>query len=77
MNFVGVGGLDGLSAMEAFVASTGVNVFPNIFDERGEIWAQYGIGYQPAFIFLPAEGGSETTGALNLDGIQERIDALF
>ncbi len=77
MNFVGVGALDSLNAMKGFVGATGVGSFPNIYDPDGEVWAEYGIGYQPAFVFLPAGGGSETTGALGFDDIQARIDSLF
>ena len=64
--------------MQSFVAATGVkDVFPNINDEEGDIWARYGIGYQPAFVFLGANGETGTFGSLGETDIQNRIDSIF
>ncbi len=78
MQFIGVAALDSESAMQSFVSSTGVEgVFPNVNDENGDIWARYGITYQPAFVFLSAEGERETFASLGFDDIQRHIDELF
>lgn len=63
--------------MKAFIAGTGVDVFDNVNDERGAIWARYGIGYQPAFVLLKADGTSETYASLGEDDLQGHIDRLF
>ena len=63
--------------MTAFIGGTGVGVFPNINDADLQIWARYGIGYQPAFVFIDADGASETFASLNESDIQGHIDRLF
>lgn len=63
--------------MESFVSNTGVGVFANINDQDGEIWARYGIAYQPAFVFLGANGSSETYASLSEADVQAHIDDLF
>ena len=77
MNFVGVAALDTEEAMLGFVSGTGVGVFSNINDERGQIWARYGIGYQPAFVLITADGSSETYTSLGESELQGHIDRLF
>jgi hypothetical protein len=77
VQFIGVAALDSSEAMEDFVGITGVGIFPNIDDQDGAIWASYGIGYQPAFVFLSAEGERETFASLGFDDIQRHIDELF
>lgn len=77
MSFVGVAALDTEDAMAGFVGSTGVGVFPNINDEEGEIWARYGIGYQPAFVLISADGVFETYASLGESELQGHIDRLF
>lgn len=63
--------------MEAFVNSTGVGVFPNIEDLSGEVWVDYSIGTQPAFVFQRADGSIEKFGSLGGDALQENIDRIF
>lgn len=77
MSFVGVAALDTENAMLGFVGATGVGVFPNINDEKGQIWARYGIGYQPAFVFIRADGSQETYASLGESELQGHIDRLF
>ena len=77
VNFVGVASRDSEEAMTAFIGATGVGIFPHVNDVDAEIWREYGIGYQPAFVFVKANGTTSTFGALDQDGIQQRIDDLF
>ncbi len=63
--------------MQAFVGGTGVGIFPNINDERGEIWREYGVGSQPAFVLKKADGSFEKFGRLGEDSLQENITRLF
>lgn len=63
--------------MANFVSSTGVGIFPNIDDQDGAIWASYGIAYQPAFVFISADGNQERFASLGFDDIQRNIDQLF
>jgi len=63
--------------MSAFVGGTGVGIFPNIQDEGGDIWREFGIGYQPAFILLKADGSQEQFGSLSEGDLQGHLDRLF
>lgn len=63
--------------MSAFVAGTGVDVFPNIMDEDAVIWREYGVGSQPAFVLKRADGSFEKFGSLGEDALQEKIDQTF
>lgn len=60
-----------------FVNSRGVDIFPNVNDANGELWARYGIGYQPAFVLLRADGTSETFASLSESDLQGHIDRIF
>ena len=63
--------------MEQFLFRTGVEGFPNISDPDGDIWARYGVTYQPTFVFIAADGSTERFGAMGQARIQEAIDDLF
>ena len=78
MQFIGVAALDTEESMQNFVANTGIDgVFPNINDGDGDVWAAYGITSQPAFVFLSADGTTETTGGLGEDALNDRINSIF
>lgn len=77
MQFVGVAGRDDVSEMVDFVTNNGVGDFEHIADENGVIWQEFGVRSQPAFVFISADGSSETlSGGLGYDGLVERIEAL-
>jgi len=63
--------------MQRFVNSTGVDIFPNVNDANGQIWREFGISYQPAFVFRDAEGNTTTTGALSESNLQDKLTELF
>ncbi len=46
-------------------------------DDNGDVWREFGIRTQPAFIFIDDDGTLDThVGALGLSALQERLDAL-
>lgn len=77
VTFIGVAAQDSESAMVSFVDNLGVDVFDHINDGDGQIWARYGIGYQPAFVLITAGGSSETYASLGESTLQGHIDRLF
>lgn len=77
VTFVGIAAQDNEDAMQRFVDSNGVGGFPNVNDANGEVWRQFGVTYQPTFVFLDAEGNSTTTGALGEASLQQKIDELL
>lgn len=77
MNIIGVAGRDTLEDMEDFITKYEVGGFEHIADEDVQIWAEYGITSQPAFVFIDDSGNAETLiSALGRDGLIERIDGL-
>lgn len=77
MTFIGVAALDSEEAMASFIESTGVGVFSHVNDQGGDIWARYGVSYQPAFVLMSADGSSETFASLGESELQGHIDRLF
>lgn len=75
---VGISGRDELSAMEAFVADLGVGAFPHVANEDLEIWFEYEVRSQPAFVFINDDGSFETIiGAMGESGLVSMIDELL
>jgi thioredoxin-related protein len=63
--------------MEEFVAEFGVGGFDHLADEDSELWTEFGVTSQPAFVFINDDGSSEILiSALGLDGLTERVKAL-
>ena len=77
VQFVGLAAQDSEEAMQNFVNTFGVGVFPNVNDASGELWARFGIAYQPAFVLLRADGTSETFASLSESDLQGHIDRIF
>ena len=78
VTILGVAGRDELSAMEAFVEDLGVGAFPHVANEDLEIWFQYEVRSQPAFVFIDDDGSFETViGAMGESGLTSMIDELL
>ena len=78
VNFVGVAGRDDLSEMQAFVEEFGVTAFEHVADMDTEIWRQYGVTSQPAFVFIDDSGEVEVLiSSLGEAGLTERVEALI
>ena len=75
---IGVASRDTIEQIEAFVADTGVDTFPHTADIDGDVWEFYGIGSQPAFVFINDDGTFDTRlGSLDEDGLTERVEQLL
>ena len=75
---IGIASRDSIEQMEAFVADTGVDTFPHAADIDGDVWEFYGIGSQPAFVFINDDGTFDTRlGSLNEDMLAERVEQLL
>ena len=70
-------GRDELSSVQDFIGRTGVGGFQHVFDDELEIWREYGVNSQPAFVFIDADGNAETVvSSMGEDRLAERLDAL-
>ncbi|MGH3470153.1 MAG: redoxin family protein [Thermocrispum sp.] len=56
VTFVGVAAQDQLPAMREFAAKHRLDSFVHLNDERADVWARFGVTYQPAFAFISADG---------------------
>ena len=75
---IGVASRDTIEQIEAFVADTGVDTFPHAADIDGDVWEFYGIGSQPAFVFINDDGTFDTRlGSLDEDGLTKRVEQLL
>ena len=75
---IGVASRDTIEQIEAFVVDTGVDTFPHAADIDGDVWEFYGIGSQPAFVFINDDGTFDTRlGSLDEDRLTERVEQLL
>jgi len=77
VTFIGVAGLDQVSAMQQFVAKYPVGGFTNLADTDGLVWAKFGVTEQPAFAFIEPDGGiTVVKGELSESDLNQRVAAL-
>ena len=78
VEIVGVASRDGIPAMEKFVARHGFEDTRHIADVDGQVWRQFGIAGQPAWVFLDGgSGGRERVlGTIPTDQLTARLEAL-
>ena len=66
------------AAMADFVADVRFDDVTNVADLSGDIWARFGVTYQPAYAFVDDSGTVEiVSGPLDEDDLGVRIDALL
>tara|TARA_B100000945_G_C20197306_1_gene509721 strand:- start:330 stop:503 length:174 start_codon:yes stop_codon:yes gene_type:complete len=54
-----------------------VTNFPHVFDEQGDIWRQYKISSQPAWVFVDTNGNQERViGSLGKSEIRTKLTDL-
>ncbi|WP_156727614.1 TlpA family protein disulfide reductase [Streptomyces apocyni] len=77
-NIVGVAGLDKKDAMRDFVASTKTDGFPQLADEKGDVWKKFKITQQSVYVILDKEGKETFTGVLPAGkGLADKLDGLL
>ena len=75
---IGVAGRDDVETFQEWVSSRDVEGFDHVMDPDGDIWREFGITSQPAFVFVNDDGTVETRrGALGLEGLTERVNDLI
>ncbi len=72
-------GLDSTGPMQEFVDEFGLDHFGHAVSEDGSLWQRFGVPYQPAWVFVDADGNAERhVGALDegtLTGILDDLSA--
>ena len=59
---MGIPGGDSLDAFKGFVSSYGLEDIPQIPDETGDLWRQFGVSSQPRWVLVRADGSVERGG---------------
>ncbi len=63
--------------MQEFVARHGLESMTQVVDDDGQLWARYGVGYQPAWVFVTPDGDVDViAGALDA-ALAARLDELL
>ncbi|MGI9163190.1 MAG: protein disulfide oxidoreductase [Mycobacterium sp.] len=79
VTFVGVSTRADVGSMENFVSKYNLN-FTNLNDANGSIWAQFNVPWQPAYVFLKADGTStfvnNPVSAMSQQELTDRVRAL-
>lgn len=76
-NVVGVAGLGRNEAMKDFVADTGTGGFPQLSDEKGELWKRFEVTEQSRYVILDKNGKTVYEGVLpGGAGLAEKVDGL-
>ena len=74
IQFIGVASRGDLSQVKEFIERYAVTDLPHIFDDQGDIWRQYRISSQPAWVFIDANGNQERViGALGDTEIRTKL----
>ncbi|MAK15852.1 MAG: hypothetical protein CL860_04230, partial [Cyanobium sp. MED195] len=77
IQFIGVASRGDLSQVKDFIERYAVTDLPHIFDDQGDIWRQYRISSQPAWVFIDANGNQERViGALGDTEIRTKLTDL-
>lgn len=60
-----------------FITDTGVDSFPNLSDEAGDIWKKFEITQQSLYVILDRDGKTVFTGSLPAGkGLADKVSAL-
>ncbi|MBC9718352.1 redoxin domain-containing protein [Streptomyces sp. TRM66268-LWL] len=74
---VGVAGLDKNAAMRTFVSDTGIEGFPQLSDEKGEVWKRFEVTEQSRYVILDKSGRTTYEGVLpGGEGLAGKLAAL-
>ncbi|MCJ1676167.1 redoxin domain-containing protein [Streptomyces sp. APSN-46.1] len=77
VNVIGVAGLDKNSAMKEFVSGTKTGGFPQLADEKGEVWKRFKVTEQSRYVILDKDGKTVYEGVLPAGkGLAEKVSGL-
>jgi peroxiredoxin len=78
VTILGIAGVSGLDAMQAFVRRHELELIDHVADVDGAMWADFDVNYQPWWIFINDDGTviENWQGRLSDDEISENIEFL-
>ncbi len=79
VTFVGIAARSDIGAMQNFTSKYNLN-FTNLNDADGALWAKFNVPWQPAYLFVKADGTSSfvnnPTSAMSEQDLSNRVAAL-
>lgn len=76
MMFLGVAWSGSSDAMLEFIRRHGLT-FSTIADQSGDVYLRFQVPYQPAWVFIDAQGNSRRVmGTLDAAGLQTNIESI-
>lgn len=79
VTFVGISGRGSVGEMEAFISRYNLH-FTNLNDADGSLWRQFGVPWQPAYLFINSNGTSDfvnnPTSSMSEQELSDRVKAL-
>ncbi|MEV4665015.1 redoxin domain-containing protein [Micromonospora echinofusca] len=77
VNVVGVAGLgSGDEAMRRFAKETGIEGFPHLADDDGQVWRRFEVTSQEQYVLLDSTGTVVHTGPLSPADLRKRVAGL-
>ena len=77
VNLVGVAGLgSGDEAMRRFARDTGIEGFPNLADDDGQVWRRFKVTAQEHYVLLDSAGAVVYSGPLPQTELRKRVAGL-
>ncbi|MEU4366619.1 redoxin domain-containing protein [Micromonospora chersina] len=77
VNVVGVAGLgSGQEAMQRFAKQTGIEGFPHVADDDGQVWRHFAVTSQEQYVLLDSAGTVVHSGPLSQAELRKRVAGL-
>lgn len=74
---IGVAGLgSGDEAMRRFAKQTGIERFPNLADDDGQVWRRFEVTSQEQYVLLDSAGTVVHSGPLSQQDLRKRVSEL-
>lgn len=77
ITFLGMAGASELPQYRAFVDKYDLGVIAHAIDPDRSLWASFGVSYQPAWVFIDADGSVDVhAGAYSAADLDARLEEL-
>jgi peroxiredoxin len=74
LHVIGIAGKDTDAEHEEFVARHDLGAIPHAIDDDGSLWAKYGVGYQPAWVFIAEDGTTRVVAGGLYDDLEPTLE---
>lgn len=71
---IGIAGKDTDAEHQEFVERHDLAAIPHAIDDDGSLWAKYGVGYQPAWVFIAEDGTTRVVAGGLYDDLEPTLE---